>query len=76
MQKAGELAEMMRTLEHLPDGRRIPDEAHRHLQALRRDIAHAALHVVRDPLDEVPGACRARARLCKVFDRKTGGGGS
>merc|ERR1712167_431345 len=40
-------------LEHLLDGSRVADEAHRHLQALRRDVAHTTLHVVRDPLDEV-----------------------
>ena len=40
-------------LEHLLDRRRIADEAHGHLQPLRGDIADTALHVVRDPLDEV-----------------------
>ena len=29
-------------LEHLLDGSRVADEAHRHLQALRRDVANAA----------------------------------
>ena len=29
-------------LEHLLDGSRVADEAHRHLQALRRDVADAA----------------------------------
>ena len=43
------------TLEHLLDRRRVADEAHGHLQALRRDVADAALHVVRNPLDEVRG---------------------
>ena len=33
------------TLEHLLDRRRIPDEANRHLQTLRRNIADAALHL-------------------------------
>merc|ERR1740120_101715 len=31
------------TLEHLLDGRRIPRECHRHLQALRGDVAHGGL---------------------------------
>ena len=43
------------TLEHLLDRRRVADEAHGHLQALRRDVADAALHVVRNPLDKVRG---------------------
>merc|ERR1719271_433790 len=50
---AGEL--LGNTLEHLLDGRRVPDEAHGHLQTLRGDVADAALHVVRNPLDEVRG---------------------
>merc|ERR1719390_182319 len=50
---AGEL--LGHTLEHLLDRRRVADEAHRHLQALRRDVADTALHVVRDPLNEVRG---------------------
>merc|ERR1719271_1489252 len=50
---AGEL--FGNTLEHLLDGRRVPDEAHGHLQTLRGDVADAALHVVRNPLDEVRG---------------------
>ena len=40
---------------HLLDRRRVPNEAHGHLQTLRRDVADAALHVVRNPLDEVRG---------------------
>ena len=43
------------TLEHLLDRRRVADEAHGHLQSLRGDVTDAALHVVRDPLDEVRG---------------------
>ena len=50
-------------LEHLLDGSRVADEAHRHLQALRRDVAHTALHVVRDPLDEVRPGSRASREL-------------
>merc|ERR1719327_252813 len=50
---AGEL--LRNTLEHLLDSRRVPNEAHGHLQALRRDVADPALHVVRNPLDEVRG---------------------
>ena len=42
-------------LEHLLDRRRVADEAHGHLQSLRRDVTDPALHVVRDPLDEVRG---------------------
>ena len=41
------------TLEHLLDRRRVADEAHGHLQSLRRDVADATLHVVRNPLNEV-----------------------
>ena len=33
--------------------RGVANKADRHLQALRRNVAHTALHVVRDPLDEV-----------------------
>merc|ERR1711964_720575 len=40
-------------LEHLLDRSAVPDEGDGHLQALGRDVAHAALHVVRDPLHEV-----------------------
>ena len=43
------------TLEHLLDRRRVADEAHGHLQSLRGDVTDPALHVVRDPLDEVRG---------------------
>merc|ERR1719261_2063158 len=50
---AGEL--FRNTLEHLLDRRRVADEAHGHLQSLRGDVTDAALHVVRDPLDEVRG---------------------
>ena len=50
---AGEL--LGNALEHLLDRRRVADEANGHLQALRRDVADAALHVVRNPLDEVRG---------------------
>merc|ERR1739848_313447 len=50
---AGELLD--NALEHLLNRRGVPDEAHRHLQPLRRDAADAALHVVRNPLDEVRG---------------------
>merc|ERR1719389_118021 len=50
---AGEL--FRHALEHLLDRRRVADEAHGHLQALRRDVADAALHVVRNPLDKVRG---------------------
>merc|ERR1719198_226792 len=32
---------------------RVAAEADRHLEALRRDVADGALHVVGDPLDEV-----------------------
>merc|ERR1712093_540815 len=42
-------------LEHLLNRGRVADEAHGHLQALGGNIADAALHVVRDPLDEVRG---------------------
>ena len=31
----------------------VADECGRHLQALGRDVAHARLHIVRDPLHEV-----------------------
>ena len=34
------------TLEHLLDRRRVADEAHGHLQSLRRDVTDPALHVV------------------------------
>merc|ERR1719217_964147 len=34
---------------------RVAAEADRHLEALGRDVADCALHVVRDPLDEVRG---------------------
>merc|ERR1712124_233852 len=40
-------------LEHFLDRSCVADEAHSHLQPLRRDVADAALHVVRDPLDEI-----------------------
>ena len=50
---AGEL--LGNALEHLLNRRGVPDEAHRHLQPLRRDVADAALHVVRNPLDKVRG---------------------
>ena len=40
-------------LEHLLNRRRVADEAHGHLQSLRRDVADATLHVVRNPLNEV-----------------------
>ena len=43
------------TLEHFLDRRRVADEAHGHLQSLRGDVTDPALHVVRDPLDEVRG---------------------
>ncbi|KAG6558278.1 hypothetical protein Mapa_000028 [Marchantia paleacea] len=39
--------------EHLLDGGGVADEGGRHLEALGRDIAHAGLDVVRDPLHEV-----------------------
>ena len=32
-------------LEHLLNRRRVADEAHGHLQALRRDVADTALHL-------------------------------
>ena len=38
------------TLEHLLDRRRVPNEAHGHLQTLRRDVADAALHLRRSSL--------------------------
>merc|ERR1711964_387022 len=41
------------TLEHLLNRRGVADEADRHLQALRRDVADATLHVVGNPLDEI-----------------------
>ena len=50
---AGEL--FRHALEHLLDRRRVADEAHGHLQSLRGDVTDPALHVVRDPLDEVRG---------------------
>ncbi|BAS71608.1 Os01g0282866 [Oryza sativa Japonica Group] len=39
--------------EHLLDGGGVADEGGRHGEAARRDVAHAGLHVVGDPLDEV-----------------------
>uniref|UniRef100_J3L9X1 Uncharacterized protein n=1 Tax=Oryza brachyantha TaxID=4533 RepID=J3L9X1_ORYBR len=39
--------------EHLLDRRRVADEGGRHLQAVGGDVAHARLHVVGDPLNEV-----------------------
>ena len=43
------------TLEHLLDRSGVAEETDRHLQTLGRDVADTALHVVRDPLDEVRG---------------------
>mmetsp|Transcript_25463 Transcript_25463/g.82278 ORF Transcript_25463/g.82278 Transcript_25463/m.82278 type:complete len:224 (-) Transcript_25463:743-1414(-) len=40
-------------LHNLLHAGRVAHEADRHLEALRRDVAHGALHVVGDPLDEV-----------------------
>merc|ERR1719197_608980 len=40
-------------LHHLLHAGGVAAEADRHLEALGRDVAHGALHVVRDPLDEV-----------------------
>ena len=41
------------TPEHLLDRGGVADECGRHLQAIGRDVTHARLHVVRDPLHEV-----------------------
>merc|ERR1719197_490092 len=41
------------TLEHFLDRSRVPNEAHGHLQTLWRNVADTALHVVRNPLNEV-----------------------
>merc|ERR1712159_155992 len=48
---AGEL--LGDALHHLLHAGGVAAEADRHLEALRRDVADRALHVVRDPLDEV-----------------------
>merc|ERR1719449_25300 len=40
-------------LEHFLDRGSVAHEANRHLQALRRNVADAALHVVRDPFNEI-----------------------
>mmetsp|Transcript_77533 Transcript_77533/g.195002 ORF Transcript_77533/g.195002 Transcript_77533/m.195002 type:complete len:282 (+) Transcript_77533:425-1270(+) len=40
-------------LEHLLNGRGVPREGNRHLQPLRRNVAHGGFDVVRDPLDEI-----------------------
>jgi hypothetical protein len=44
---------VVHTLEQLLDASAVPDERHRHLEALGRDVALSAQHVVRDPLNEV-----------------------
>ena len=41
------------SLEHLLDGGGVADEGGRHLEALGGDVAHAALHIVGDPLHKV-----------------------
>merc|ERR1712195_453228 len=41
------------TLEHLLDRSGVAQESDCHLQALWRNVADSALHVVRDPFDEV-----------------------
>jgi len=43
------------TLEHLLDGGVVANEGSAHLETLGRDIAHRALDVVGDPLNEVRG---------------------
>jgi len=40
-------------LEHFLDGSGVTDESGRHLESLRRDVAHGGLDVVRDPLNKV-----------------------
>ena len=41
-------------LEWLLHGRVVAHKDGRHLEPARRDVAHRSLHVVGDPLDEVP----------------------
>ncbi len=49
-------------LEHLLDGGGVADEGGCHLEALGRDVTHAGLDVVGDPLHEVGGVLVLQCR--------------